>query len=110
MKEDDVHVLLEIYATKEVLQCAEIDFDKIDFALKGKKSKKFIDKYIEDQDEEYQEMDSDDLSSDQESELEDDYEVQSNNIVNKYRKTSIKRGNTTDKENKEDSANLNPDS
>lgn len=48
MKEDDVHVLLEIYATKEDLQCAEIDFDKFDFALKGKKLKKFIDKCIED--------------------------------------------------------------
>lgn len=72
MKEDDVHTLLETYATKEDLQSAEIDFDQFDFALKGKKLKKFIDKCIEDFDEEDQEMDSDDLSSDYESELEDD--------------------------------------
>lgn len=72
MKEDDVHTLLETYATKEDLQRAEIDFDQFDFALKGKKLKKFIDKCIEDFDEEDQEMGSDDLSSDYESELEDD--------------------------------------
>jgi len=72
IKEDDVHILLETYATKDDLQSAEIDFDKFDFNVKGKKLKKFIDKCIEDFDEEDQDCDSDDLSSDYESELEDD--------------------------------------
>jgi len=45
------------------MKTAEIDFDKFDFNLKGKKLKRFIDKCIEEKDEDG-ELDSDDISSD----------------------------------------------
>lgn len=48
IKEDDVQDLISGLATKDDLNNAQIDFDKFDFAVKGKRLKKFIDQCIND--------------------------------------------------------------
>jgi len=82
IKEDDVHELLDGYASKLDLANATVDFDKFDFSTKGKKLKKFVEQCIKDYEED-EALNSSDASSDYDSELEDDYDVGTSNIVEK---------------------------
>jgi len=46
LKTDDILPILDKYATREELSNAEIDFDHFDFATKGRKLKKWVEKLI----------------------------------------------------------------